>query len=795
MSEQVKPKEDEGKIAAFIVVKFRDNVKLPYKDGIGDYIQEMKIGPWDQLSREFPGISIHRLFRSLDPDEIMKLVGRARERDRTYEPPNFLTFFYIDAPPDTDLERLAKALNSWSSVKTAYIDRPAPDPAVNAADDPRWPNQGYLDPAPDGIDAEYAWGFGGGDGAGQTCIDLEKGWTLNHEDLVSLGANLLHGSIYADSRGHGTAVLGIICAVDNTLGCIGIAPNIGSINAVSYWGAGNNRPDAIIASLSHLSFGDVLLLEVQTVARVDFIPPDIVRNVYGPVEVLDADFEAIRLATALGIVVVEAGGNGTENGLAPAIDLDTYTNAAGQQILNRDPANPDFRDSGAIIVSASTSWAPHTRRAYATFGRRIDCYAWGHNIDTCSSDEFGATNQYRTNFGGTSGASAIIAGAALLVQGVAEDSLTYRFSPRQMRAILSDPANGTPPSPAEPTDMGVMPNLRAIIDDVIVLNASPDVYIRDNIGDTGDPHTGSISASPDIILLPAPVADPQTSFGEGSGTENSNTLGDEATAGQENYIYVRVRNRGGSPATNVVATVFWSEVSTLVTPPWNLVGSVTIPNVLTGDQLTVSNKIDWAAGDIPATGHYCFVGLIGNEQDPAPDPADFLNFDNFRRFIRENNNVTWRNFNVVGNQPNPEVGDPEDLVGLPFIARGAPEKARKMQLEVVGRLPKGARAFLEMPPYLVDVIQERSPFLKLEEKRRKVWLPVNPHGRRLLGEAMFPARAKIELRLLVHIPEDLRKNEYEIFVRQLYEKEEVGRVTWRLSPKVRRKKRRVKQEK
>jgi hypothetical protein len=52
----------------------------------------------------------------------------------------------------------------------------------------------------------------------------------------------------------------------------------------------------------------------------------------------------------------------------------------------------DFRDSGAIIVAAATSAAPHTRLVYSTFGQRIDCYAWGQNIRTCSSDAAGATN-------------------------------------------------------------------------------------------------------------------------------------------------------------------------------------------------------------------------------------------------------------------------------------------------------------------------------------------------------------------------------------------------------------------
>ncbi len=41
--------------------------------------------------------------------------------------------------------------------------------------DPRNTNQDYLDAAPTGIDARYAWAFPGGDGAGQRIVDLERG--------------------------------------------------------------------------------------------------------------------------------------------------------------------------------------------------------------------------------------------------------------------------------------------------------------------------------------------------------------------------------------------------------------------------------------------------------------------------------------------------------------------------------------------------------------------------------------------------------------------------------------------
>ena len=111
----------------------------------------------------------------------------------------------------------------------------------------------------------------------------------------------------------------------------------------------------------------------------------------------------------------------------------------------------------------------------------------------------------------------------------------------------------------------------------------------------------------------------------------------------------------------------------------------------------------------------------------------------------------------------------------------------RFRLEVIARLPKGARALLEAPIYLIDAMSLRSPFLKVDEKRQVAWLPLNPHGHTIIGEALFPAKSKTKLRLLVNIPEEQRKNEYEVFVRQIYEKEEVGRVTWRLAPVGRKK--------
>ena len=205
-----------------------------------------------------------------------------------------------------------------------------------------------------------------------------------------------------------------------------------------------------------------------------------------------------------------------------------------------------------------------------------------------------------------------------------------------------------------------------------------------------------------------------------------------------------------------------------------------------GDQLTVSDAILWHQADIPAPGHYCFVGLAGNAADPAPDPACFLDWDNFLRFIRDNNNVTWRNFNVENNEP--DVDDatvPEGYRALSFLAPGAPDKARPMALEVIGSLPEGARAMLEVPLGFRELLQElhQAGQVSIDRKRGVARLAVNPHGRMYFGEVIFPARSRMAFRLLVEIPERYRRQTFRIAVRQIWECIEVGRVTWQLQSK------------
>lgn len=744
-----------------VIVKFHDDVRVPFGDHLAEDLQRLGVGPWDRLETRFPGITMARLLRALPPERIRSLVDRARDLDHTYRPPDLLTYAVVDCPVDVQAAAVAEALAAWETVQFAYVEPPPPPPPqpITPTDEPRFPNQGYLRKAPEGIDAEHVWGFPGGGGQGIDLVDVEQGWMLAHEDLAPPAIPLLWGQNHS-SFDHGTAGLGVAVARDNATGGIGVAP-LATASVVSEFDTTGapDRPNALLAAIAALTFGDVLLLEMQSASNE-------------PVETAPALFDLIRLSTALGITVVEPAGNA-------GTPLDAYTAPfTGKHVLNR--ASTDFTDSGAILVGACTSTVPHTRIKISNFGSRVDCYAWGENVDTCSTDSTGTTADYTTAFGGTSSASAIIAGAALVVQGLAEATLKRRLSAWQMRAVLSDTATGTaaenPPDVmvGEP-GVGVMPNLLAIA--TTTLKVTPDLYLRDVVGDVGDPHAGAINASPDIILRSAKVADGQLAFGQGSGTEDTVDLSDEASDQHDNWVYVRVRNRGSTPATGVTATVYYSEVATLVAPYlWKAVGSVTIPSVPAGDVLTVADPITWPKAAVPKPGHYCFVGLVGNADDPAPALPDFLTWTTFHRLIRENNNVTWRNF-VVAAPPSSSSGTTE----LPFLFAGAPEVAVVFGLEIAAGLPAGAQAWLEMPLYLADVFGLRSPHVQRDRACGTARVPLNPTGRTPLGEALLPGNTAVPLRILVRMPTTARRQECDLHAAQTYDGEEVGRVTWRLA--------------
>jgi hypothetical protein len=285
------------------------------------------------------------------------------------------------------------------------------------------------------------------DGAGVRFVDLERGWTLDHEDLADARVALLSGK-NQDYNGHGTAVLGQVVGVDNKRGGIGIAPGA-MARVVSQWRADGtySTAAAILGATQAMGAGDVLLLEAQTS--------------YGeqedlPVEVETAVFDAIRYATEAGIIVIEPAGNGGH-------DLDEFRTGDDRAVLKRGSA--DFRDSGAIMVGAASAAVPHGRLDFSCHGSRVDCFAWGEAIFTTGDGWTGnARDTYTHGFGGTSGASPIVAGAAVLLQSWRKRAKGAVFTPGIVRSLLTDPATATASANRAEDRIGVMPDLRAILE-------------------------------------------------------------------------------------------------------------------------------------------------------------------------------------------------------------------------------------------------------------------------------------------------------------------------------------------
>jgi hypothetical protein len=390
--------------------------------------------------------------RSLVSADLKQLVNAEfrpyfteRSALRAASVPPFDRYLIAELPDRGAAEAAARRLAALPEVDEAYVEGGPYPPPVTPGDDPRSASQGYLDAAPGGLDARWAWGVT--DGAGVGFVDLEQGWTLSHEDLSAAGIGLISG-VSSAYHGHGTAVLGEVVGVDNTLGVVGMAPKA-SARVVSQYRTATNysTAEAILSAAQAMSVGDVLLLEAQTGFNG-------LSNL--PVEVEVAVFDAIRHAVDAGIVVIEAGGNGSN-------DLDTFVDSANRQRLNR--ASSDFRDSGAIMVGAASSTTPHSRLWFSNFGSRIDCFGWGENINTTGDGWQGtSTTAYTTSFGGTSGASPMVAAAALLMQSWRKKTQQLHYNPEVMRDLLSAASTNTASGNPATDRIGVMPNLRGIIE-------------------------------------------------------------------------------------------------------------------------------------------------------------------------------------------------------------------------------------------------------------------------------------------------------------------------------------------
>ena len=348
---------------------------------------------------------------------------------------NLSSYYVVSVADKGEALQLQDRLCRRTIVETCYMGSTTPPPPTT----PSFVSlQHYRDDPPTGIGADAVTSVPGALGGATRVTDIEYGWTLTHEDLQAAGGPgmLVANGTPASPFGydHGTAVLGELVGADNGIGVKGLVPQA-SMTVVNSYNTerGYDLATSILLAVQHMSAGDVLLIEQQWTGIGGFVP----------VEWAQAFYDAIVTATSLGIIVVEAAGNGGQN-----LDDPAY----GAPFPGGRP------DSGAIIVGAGSGSL--ARLSFSTFGSRVNLQGPGGGVATAGYGDLYQTNEtdaYTSSFNGTSSASPVVAAAAASLSSAYETTFGEPPSPSYVRSRLI--ATGSAESSQSSGHIGPLPDL------------------------------------------------------------------------------------------------------------------------------------------------------------------------------------------------------------------------------------------------------------------------------------------------------------------------------------------------
>lgn len=423
-------------------VKFVDGAGVRLIDG-RFLANSDEVGELDQLLEGMGAVRSRTFQQSDDWLQTFRAQGEARSG----RPLHDLSLFYsVRLNEGDDVSEICDRLNAFGCVELAYPVGKGGDPVVTApaalGTTPDFEGfQDYREAAPLGVDADYGNTFAGGTGLGTTIADTETGWTDDHEDIAHKALGNFVGFTNAPYPwNHGTAVVGELVGENNESGVLGICYSSDIVLSSHQSLAGTNIPGGVMNAIAAVGPGDMVLLEVQCFGG----PPGPF-----PCEYVPSTFAAIEAATANGIHVFAAAGNGNNN-----LDSGAY---GGLFDLN-------VRDSGAVMVGASNG-ASLDKASFSNFGTRLDAHGWGFNVATAGYGDLQggpATEQYTLTFSGTSSASPIVVGAGSILNSIHLSVLGVPLEPLVLRELLT--ATGTPQGSGG--QIGPRPDVRAAIEEL-----------------------------------------------------------------------------------------------------------------------------------------------------------------------------------------------------------------------------------------------------------------------------------------------------------------------------------------
>jgi serine protease len=368
-----------------------------------------------------------RLFQATPATlEHKRLMAQARTGKKSVD---LNAYYQLTVSDVASAPALLEQLEKLPYITEAYFaPLAAPAPADYVA------SQTYRGDAPRGLGVDSVAALVGTLGNNVQISDIEYSWNTQHEDLSAArqpNTTISNGTASDPftSTDHGTAVAGILSADQNGIGVNGIAPSarlrlVNAYNTERGWDVAN----AVLLAQTNSSPGDIILIEQQAFG---------IGSEYVPVEWVPAVYDAIKLATDSGIIVVEAAGNGGRN-----LDDPAY----GTSFPQGKP------DSGAIMVGSGSiacnagigGQAQRVRNVTSNYGARVNVQSWGSNVATTGGYGSGApasNSAYTTVFNGTSSASALVAGAAAAISGHEKATTGTNVSSAALRNLLVTTGN------------------------------------------------------------------------------------------------------------------------------------------------------------------------------------------------------------------------------------------------------------------------------------------------------------------------------------------------------------------
>ena len=324
------------------------------------------------------------------PEDRVRLEARNLAPAAIGPVPDLSVYYHVDAPVG-DLADLAEELAGSEGVQAAYVKPASEPPVLNdmapAGEDapPTTPdfvgNQLYLEAAPGGVDARYAWTWPGGGGAGVEHHRLRVGLAVRPRGSRRRAGRRRrrHGE-----RGHQPRNRGHRRDQRRPER----VRHHGDLPRRLHPGGGLLGPDGVRRSTAprdKLGAGDIILLEIHRAGPRHNFQARSDQLGYIAIEWWPDDFDAIRYANSRGIIVVEAAGNGAREPRRRAV-----LGAAGRvPDAWTNPFNRANRDSGAVVVGAGApppgthgvSWgADRSRLDFSNYGALIDAQGWGREV-------------------------------------------------------------------------------------------------------------------------------------------------------------------------------------------------------------------------------------------------------------------------------------------------------------------------------------------------------------------------------------------------------------------------------